>query len=126
MIRTDLGDDEVWKTIVAVVRKSSVEYGLLSHLGLLDEPVYRGLTKDQLVNLVPTTPEYEHSFLLVVDDTTVSSAERLVLVVDLLEEPGRAFRAIPATVLLIESCLSVINVKFSELADMADEAGFFH
>jgi hypothetical protein len=47
------------------------------------------------------------------------------LVVDLFEEPGRTFRAVPSAIQSIENNLSIANMDFWEFADNVDAAGVF-
>jgi hypothetical protein len=62
---------------------------------------------------------------MIVDAVTVRSPEHPVLVVDLWREPGREFRAVPATVQATENNLSIANINFAEFADAVDEDGIF-
>jgi hypothetical protein len=67
----------------------------------LDDVAFRGLTKDSLLECVPS--DYKHSFLFVVDSTAINNPEFPILVVDLRCEPGRSFRAIPSAIQSIEN-----------------------
>jgi maltoporin len=67
----------------------------------------------------------DHSFAFIADQTTFTNPERLVLVVDLYEEPGRTFRVIPHEMWSVQNNLSVANVDFYEFADNIDADGVF-
>ena len=60
-----------------------------------------------------------------VDREAVSNPEFPILVVDLLREPGRGFRAIPSTIQSIENNLSITNMVFSEFANAVAADGVF-
>jgi hypothetical protein len=90
----------------------------------VDDAAYRGVTKEQLLDLVPDGDERPF-FLMIVNELTVRSPEHPVLVVDLWHESGREFRAVPAAVQSIENNLSIANMDFAEFADAVDKDGIF-
>ena len=59
------------------------------------------------------------------DRTTFEYPEHPLLVVDLLGEPGRAFRALPEQVQSIENNLSLANMDFEDFADSVGDDGIF-
>ena len=119
-IRTDFSDHEAWKSAVAAISQPAGE-GLLANVEFLDDPAYTGRTAQQLLGIVPAG--YAHSFLLIIDDLTVSCRDQAVLVVDIADEPGRQFRAVPELVLVIEHYLSAGEVGFADFAESADPDG---
>lgn len=119
-IRTDFSDHEAWKSTVAAISQPAGE-GLLANVEFLDDPAYTGRTARQLLGIVPAG--YSHAFLLVIDDLTVSRHDHPVLVVDIADEPGREFRAVPELVLVIEHYLSAGEVGFADFAESADPDG---
>ena len=123
VIRSDFSDQEAWEAIGAAILQLTEE-GFGAQVELVDDAAYRGLTMEQLLDLIPEGDERPF-FLMVVDDVSVRSPEHPILVVDLWHEPGREFRAIPAAVQSIENNLSIANIDFAEFADAADEDGVF-
>ena len=123
VIRTDFSDHKTWDAIGAAIRQPTEE-GWGARVELLDDAAYRGLTKEQLLNLIPEGDQRPF-FLLIVDDVTVHSPEHPILVVDVWHEPGREFRAAPRAVQSIENNLSLANMDFAEFADAADDDGIF-
>jgi hypothetical protein len=122
VIRTDLSDHEAWEAIGAAILQLTEE-GFGAQVEFVDDAAYRGLTKEQLLNLVPEGDQRPF-FLMIVDDA-VRSPEHPVLVVDLWHEPGREFRAVPAAVQSVENNLSIANMDFAEFADAVDQDGIF-
>jgi hypothetical protein len=55
----------------------------------------------------------------------MTQAEHPFLVLDLLDERGRSFRALPREIQAIENNLSIANMDFSEFADSAGSDGVF-
>jgi hypothetical protein len=123
VIRTDLSDHEAWEAIGAAILQLTEE-GFGAQVEFVDDAAYRGLTKEQLLNLVPEGDQRPF-FLMIVDDVTVRSPKHPVLVVDLWHESGREFRAVPAAVQSIENNLSIANMDFAEFADAVDKDGIF-
>lgn len=120
VLRTAFSDSAAWDAICAAIRRpilfrASVEF--------VSDPEYDGVTAEQLSSLVPDGST--HSFMFVVDRTTLSHPDRPVLVLDLSDEPGRTFRVIPAEMWGIENNLSIGNMDFAEFADAVDGDGIF-
>jgi hypothetical protein len=118
-IRTDFSDDGAWEAICAAILQLTEE-GFGAQVEFVDDAPYRGVTKEQLLNLVPDSDQ--RPFFMIVDDVTVRSPEHPVLVVDLWREPGREFRAVPTAVQAIQNILSIANMDF---AGAVDEDGTF-
>jgi len=77
-------------------------------------------------NLLELTPDdFGHTFVLVVDKAATHSPEFPVLVIDLYDERGRTFRAIPSTIQAIENNLSIANMDFLDFADRVYSDGVF-
>jgi hypothetical protein len=123
VIRTDFSDDEACEAICAAILQLTEE-GFGAQVEFVDDGAYRGVTKEQVLNLIPEGDQRPF-FFMIVDDVTVRSPEHPVLVVDLWREPGREFRAVPAAVQAIENNLSIANTDFAEFADAVDEDGIF-
>jgi len=118
VIRTDFSNQAAWDSIRRVIAEP-VD-GFYAYVQYVDDVEYDGLTREQLLDLFR---EYNQSYAMVVDDVTVSSAEYPILVVDLFENPGAEFRAIPSMIQSIENNLSIANMDFVDFADSADEDG---
>jgi hypothetical protein len=69
--------------------------------------------------------DYPHTFMVVADSAAISQPDYPLLVVDLLEERGRQFRAVATEVASIENNLSIANMGFEEFAELVDENGVF-
>jgi hypothetical protein len=125
VIRTDFQSQETWEKIRELIRppvhdRSETFY---AYLDFLDDVEFRNVTKEDLLASVPK--EYDHSFLLVADAMAMESRDFPILVIDLHDEPGRTFRAIPSQTQSIENNLSIANMDFSDFADAVDTDGVF-
>jgi hypothetical protein len=123
VLRTDFSDQATWETICAMIREPVGDFHFLAYVEFLDDMQYADITKEQLLELFPKN--YNHSFIIVVDQTAISNPAHPLLVVDLYEKSGREFRAIPSQIQGIENNLSIANMDFEEFADSVDADGVF-
>src|SRR5580658_2116920 len=115
VLRTDFSDEPEWQAICAAIQEPDEEFGFTANVEFISDPEYDRLTPDQFPDILPE--DSHHSFAFIVDRTTLSDMDHPVLVVDLLEDPGRTFRVIPAQMWSVENNLSIANMDFREFAD---------
>lgn len=125
VVRTGFENPQAWKTIRKLISTPVPAPGdtFYAYVEFLEDAAFRGLGTEELLSRVPHG--YKHSFLFVVDSTTISQPEFPILVVDLRGGGARSFRAIPATIQAIENNLSISNMDFSEFAAAVDGDGIF-
>jgi hypothetical protein len=125
VVRTDFERQQSWETICKLIRAPVYAPGatFYAYIQFLEDMAFRGLDSEELLTRVPT--DYNHSFLLVVDNTSATHPEFPILTIDLREGRGRSFRAIPSAIQAIQNNLSISNMDFIEFADAADEDGIF-
>jgi hypothetical protein len=123
VLRTDFSNQAAWETIRIAAQKPVGMFGFRANLQFLDEAEYAGLSKDQVLQLIPD--DYNHSFIVIADRIAMRHSEHPVLIVDLFERSGREFRAIPSTVQSIENNLSLANMDFEEFAEAVDDDRIF-
>ena len=121
IIRTDFSDQMAWESLTATVLQPPDPF--IFNMEILDEPDRSGATVEQQLATLPE--DYPHSFLVVADSVAMSQPDHPMLVIDLMEERGRQFRAVAAQVPSIENNLSIANMDFEEFADAVDEGGVF-
>jgi hypothetical protein len=125
LLRTDFSDDAAWGLLCEAVQQPNEE-GFKAFVVCVSDPTYDGLTVEQLMALAPKGEQCgEHTFAFIADRATFTNHERLVLVIDLYEEPGRTFRVIPGEMWGVENNLSLANMDFCEFADSVDPDGVF-
>jgi hypothetical protein len=113
VLRTDFSNDAVWDAIHATFSAS---------LSFVSDRAFAGLTAEEVAALPRATSRW---FLFLVDNVTVTDPEMPLVVVDLLHEPGRWFRAVPAEMWNIENNLAIANMDFRDFANHADPDGVF-
>ena len=123
VLRTDFSNQAVWERICGIIQKPVGIFRFRANVEFVDDIEYAGLTKDQLLELIPK--DYSHSFIVVVDRTAISLPDYPLLIVDLYERSGREFRAVPSQIQGIENNLSIANMDFEEFAESIDESGIF-
>ncbi|MDT8912055.1 DUF6924 domain-containing protein [Amycolatopsis sp. PS_44_ISF1] len=131
VIRTDFSDPEAWerlKAAIAWVTPDEFE----ANVSFVDDEAFTGLTAPDLLERLPDRDQ--HALLLIVDETTMRSPERPILIVELDADPDldsdrpderttRSFRAVPHTVQNIENNLSIANMDWEDFADDVDDDG---
>lgn len=123
VLRTDFSNEATWQAICAEIQKPVGIFRFRANVEFLDDAEYAGLTKEQLLKLAPEN--YDHSFIVIVDQIAISHPDYPLLVVDLYEGSGNEFRAIPSQLQGIENNLSIANMDFEEFAEAVDEDGIF-
>jgi hypothetical protein len=125
VVRTDFENQQAWRTVCKLIRAPVPAPGdtFYAYVQFLEDVAFRGLGAEELLARVPS--DYKHSFLFVVDGTTISHPEFPILVIQLRGVDGRSFRAIPAAIQAIENNLSISNMGFSEFAGAVDRDGIF-
>jgi hypothetical protein len=121
VLRTDFSNQTAWEIVRAIIQAPVGNF--YAYVEFLEVAEYDGLTKDQLLTLVPRN--YSHSFIVLVDRTATSPPDYPLLVVDLYERSGREFRALPSQIQSIENNLSIANMDFEEFAEAVDDDGAF-
>ncbi|WP_067607495.1 DUF6924 domain-containing protein [Nocardiopsis listeri] len=122
LVRTHHGDDEAWKAVVKAVRApvfDDEEFErpeedpdlFYAYVHVVDDSGYTGLSFEQLMRL---SPHDEHTFLIVADELTMLDPRHPLLVVDLWDQPGRSFRAVPGAIPSIQINLSLVNMDFDD------------
>ena len=120
-IRTDFSDESAWEAICSAINDPENEFE--AYIDYINDTAFKGLTVDQLPSVL--SEDSEVTFVLIIDRTAITHPEHPILVVDLLDEPGRTFRVIPKAVSQVENNLSIGNMGFEEFADTVDEDGIF-
>ncbi len=123
VLRTDFSNQAAWAAIRKGIQKPVGLFRFRANVDFLDNPEYEGVDKDQLLRLIPAN--YDHSFIMIVDQTAVSLPDHPILIVDLFGEPGREFRAVPSEIQGIENNLSIANMDFEEFAGSVAPDGIF-
>jgi hypothetical protein len=120
-IRTDFSDPGVWDETLVLVQEPS--HPFIFNMELVDDPEFSDKKVAELLKAIPE--DYPHGFIVVADDLTLSHRNHPVLVVDLVDKPGRSFRAIASQVAAVDNNLSSGNMGFGEFVGAVDEEGVF-
>jgi hypothetical protein len=120
-LRTDFTDESAWHSLCATIQEPAD--GFRTRVDFVSDQEFAGLGAEQLVS-APSDAAYR-SFAFIIDDLALTHPERLILVVDLLRQPGRTFRVIPTEVGGVAVDLALANMDFSDFADAVDSDGIF-
>ena len=125
VIRTNFESRSKWEKVRKII-ESPVGGGnveLRAQVDFIDEVRFRDLSVEDLLALVRRS--YPHSILMVVDGDSLRDPELAVLVVDVKEQRGRTFRALPGQIQTVENNLSIANVDFEHFVRSADADGVY-
>jgi hypothetical protein len=120
VLRTDFSDDTAWRAVVAAIEAPAGDLRYI--LRFVSDPAHDAMTTDQVVAFAERT---KHTFIFVVDRTTMTVADRPILVVDAFGRSGRSFRVTPAEMWGVENNLALANMDFEEFATAAGPDGVF-
>jgi hypothetical protein len=123
VLRTDFSDQSAWAAICETIQKPVGIFRFRANVEFLDDAAYAGISKDQLLELIPH--DYNHSFIIVVDQTAILQPDHPLLILDLYQRAGKEFRAVSSQIQGIENNLSIANMDFEEFAESVDEDGVF-
>ena len=121
VLRTDFSDDAAWEEIRAEIGRP-VD-GFYAYVTFVDDRAYDGLRESDVPALF--TGESPGMFVIVADRRAMAEPDHPLLIMDLMDEPGRSFRAVPSQVQSIENNLSIANMDYEEFADAVGEDGVF-
>ena len=122
ILRTDFSDEAAWGALCAAVREAA-NGEFAADVELVSDPEFAGLEAAQLP--AAPTDDPERAFAFLVDREALTHPDHPILVVDLWDEPGRAFRVIPEALWSVENNLALANMDFGEFADAVERDGIF-
>lgn len=145
LLRTDFSDDEVWAEIEAAAKKMDIALAMgmelmfqmnpgsrpkdgeagedLSLIRVDSDRRYENKTVEQLMDL-GLAPKNSAAFF-VADSITMTHPDHPVVVVDLVTQPGRVFRAVPSQISTIDGNLDSGNLLWEELVADLDSEGIY-
>ena len=124
VLRTDFSNETAWESICLGIREPV--RGFSAYVDFISDPDFNGLTIEQLPACVPEDlQDFVRTFMFIVDHIALTHPDHPILVVDLYDEPGRAFRVIPSAMWGVENNLSIANIDFDDFANAVDQDGIF-
>ena len=121
VLRTDFTDDRAWEAIRAAIEALHDDF--MAYVEFVSAKEFEGATVDQLLALQRNS-NYR-SYMFVVDHAAMFSADRPILVIDFVDEPGSTFRVVPSHMWSVENNLSLANLDFRDFAESAGKDGIF-
>lgn len=138
VIRTDFGDEEGWRAVLAELSKpwEFADGDIESFLHIVDDPAWAGATADNVITALSGNEELGVVYLA--DHLTMDGRDHALLAVAVLtreecesdeefEAYSGAVRTVPAGIGEIHANLSIANLDFADVvaAAQADPAGIF-
>jgi hypothetical protein len=123
VIRTDFSDETAWEHACKLIQDPQTENNFRASVECISDKACLGITPEKVASILPG--DSERSIVFLVDAEAIAHLEHPVLVVDLLDVPGRSFRVIPSEAWGVENNLRLANMDFAEFAEAVDEDGVF-
>lgn len=123
LIRTDFSDDPAWSEVCRAVQEPQTPDEFQASVECISDEACAGLAPDAVASVLP--PGSRRSFVFLADARACQTPDHPVLVVDLLDEPGRTFRVIAAHAWAVENNLRLANMDFDDFAAAVDKNGVF-
>src|SRR5215472_3491074 len=121
LVRADFSNQSAWKRLVAELQEPADPF--VFNMEIVDDRANIGVTAEQIMTALPA--DYPHSFIVIADSDSMSQPDYPLLVVDVLGEDFRRFRAVASQIACIDNNLSIGNMDFEEFAESVDESGIF-
>jgi hypothetical protein len=123
LIRMDFSDDAAWLTLCERVQQPSPPDGFQALFCCVDNPALAAMSLAQLAK--QAAEDLYCSAIFIADAEAIGGRDHAVLCVDCADNPGAAFRVIPAEVWGPENNLRLSNMDFVEFAQTAGSDGIF-
>lgn len=125
VLRTCFLDQKGWEVVREKIYEpvNTPAGQFVASVEVLDEPRFTRLSTEQVLAIMGS--DYEYSFLIIADDTTITTPEYPLLIVNLRRSRGREFRAVPSEIALLSANLGISNMDFEDFADSVDSEGIF-
>ena len=121
VVRTYFGDDEAWRRLRHAVETRGE---FVAPVHFVDDRAFEDLDVAALLVMGADAPD-PPSFILLADRIALSSDEHPLLIVDLFDEPGRAFRVVAAEAWSVTCNLPIANMDWEDFAEAVDQDGVF-
>ncbi len=119
-VRTDFMHAYAWKALRDAIENPNQEFR--ANVQFLNEPKFKGFTPDQLL---PMLTDEARTIALIVDEVALTSTDFPILVIDLMDSPGRTFRVVAAALWEVENNLSIANMDFDDFANDVEGEGIY-
>ena len=121
VIRAEFSDDVAWESIKSEITAPVGDFR--AYVDFVDDRELEGVLAEMIPSLIQ--PGADRSFVFIVDRKTFTHPDHPILVVDLIDEPGKTFRVIPSEMWSVENNLSLANLDFADFAESVDDEGIY-
>ena len=121
VIRADFSDEAAWQKVWTAI--AAPVGAFKANLIPVEDRQHDGLTAERVVTILPK--HFRHTFVFIVDRTTLVESMHPVLVVDVSEQPGRSFRVIPTEMWAVQNNLKLANMDWEDFSESTDADGVF-
>lgn len=122
LVRTCFSNEVEWARLLGVINTPSDE-GFKANVGVINDASYDGAEIEEILEAVQ---DVRHSAIIVMADSATLEDDCLpLLIVDLVDVPGRSIRAAAEQLWRVENNLGTANMDFEEFEEALDGLGIF-
>lgn len=126
LIRTDYSDQQAWEACRSAIDASAMaafDAGIDEHVEIIDDPAYGSVTVERILAL-ENLQDTDHTFVMLADRETMTSAEYPVLFLDLFEDAcGTTVRVVSAALSEVVANVDNAQITIEDYATAAKQAG---
>ncbi len=126
LIRTDYSDDQAWAACRAAIDASAMaasDTGIDENVEIIDDPAYGDVTVEQILAL-ENLQDIDHTFVMLADRETMTSAEHPILFLDLFEDAsGNTVRVVSSELSEVAANVENAEITIEDYAEAAQRAG---
>jgi hypothetical protein len=122
-VRTDFTSDDAWQQVADEATREN-EHGFRAYAEPVSDPAFDRASWETVKAAVPVN-SHGAMVLFIADSVSLSSPDRPILVVDLLDDDKPPFRCIPSELWGIDNNLNIGNMDWDDFAGVAGEDGVF-
>ncbi|MCU0389641.1 MAG: hypothetical protein MUE81_00840 [Thermoflexibacter sp.] len=124
VIRTFFDNDTEWEIICKKIIAPDPILDFKAYVDFLSSTEFENCTPEDFIS-IDEYKSYEHYFIFIVDEQTITNPEYPILCIGLKSDKGKAFRIIPSKMWSVENNLSIANMDFEDFQDTTDEDGVY-
>ncbi len=122
VLRTDFSDDQKWETICLEIMTPEPNDGFIPYVSFVNDTSFQGFPEKDLLE---KEHQYNHAFIFIIDELTISNPEHPILCVGLEHNKGLKLRTISSEMWAIENNLSICNMDFEDFIGCLDNDGVY-
>jgi hypothetical protein len=116
LIRTHFLNDKKWENILNLIKSPLISFDAV--VTIIDDKQFEGLAVSDLPQF--EVDQEEHDFIFLADEESMAYKDSGVLCINLAENFGASFRALPNCIAEVSNNLFMVNCDFEDFQNATD------